>query len=54
MDDLESFSIWDFLPKTSHSSIIITSRRPELAGIWTGIEVDEMSDEEAFDLLERS
>ena len=54
VDDLEWFSIWDFLPKTPHGSVIITSRRPELAGIWTGIEVEEMSDEEAFDLLERS
>lgn len=53
VDDLESFGIWNFLPKTSHGSIMITSRRPELAGIWTGIEVEEMSEEEAFDLLER-
>jgi hypothetical protein len=53
-DDLESFNIQKYFPSTPWGKTIITSRRPELAAIWEGIEVDEMSKIEAFDLLQRS
>lgn len=54
VDDLESFNIREFFPSCSGCSILVTSRRSELAAMYTGIEVMEMEEIDALDLLERS
>lgn len=54
VDDLESFKIQDFLPSTAQGSIIMTSRRPACGSLGTALEVPEMPQSEAADLLLRS
>ena len=51
MDDL-SFSIDDYIPASAYGgTVIITSRRPECADGRRGIEVEQMDDYEAQQLL---
>lgn len=42
-DDLEAFDINDYFPRASWGSTLVTSRRRDVSGFWTGIEVPEMS-----------
>ncbi|KAF5588729.1 Pfs domain protein [Fusarium subglutinans] len=51
VDDLDSFDFRDWFPPTLRGSIIITSRRRDLALHWNSIEVDEMTIEESIELL---
>jgi NB-ARC domain len=54
VDDLESFNIREFFPSSSGCSTLVTSRRSELSAIYTSIEVTEMGEGDALNLLERS
>lgn len=53
VDDLESFEFRSILPLTSHGSILVASRRSDLAVNWNAIEVHAMDQPEAFSLLQR-
>lgn len=53
-DDLESVRLRELLPNTAWGSVLITSRRSDLAISWTSVEVPVMDREEAFELLQRS
>lgn len=54
VDDPEAFDIRTLLPPKSGGSILITSRRSDLAMNWKPIEVLGMEDSEALSLLEQS
>ena len=54
VDDLESFDFLDWLPSTLCGSLIITSRRRDLATYWKSVEVDRMTEDEAIQLLKAS
>lgn len=54
LDDPESFDVRKYVPPTAWGSIIITSRRLDLAPIWDAIEVEEMDEDEALELLQKS
>ncbi|KAF5632700.1 eukaryotic translation initiation factor 3 [Fusarium sp. NRRL 52700] len=54
VDDLDSFDFRDWLPSTLCGSIIITSRRRDLAIHWNFIEVDGMTINESIKLLNES
>ncbi|UZP35142.1 hypothetical protein NXS19_002958 [Fusarium pseudograminearum] len=54
VDDLESFDFRDWLPPTLRGSIIMTSRRRDLAIHWNSIEVDGMTIDESIKLLNQS
>ncbi|KAF5975969.1 Pfs domain-containing protein [Fusarium bulbicola] len=54
VDDLDSFDFRDWLPPTLCGSIIMTSRRRDLALHWKSIEVDEMTIDESIELLNES
>lgn len=51
VDDLESFDFRELLPKTQWGSVIVTSRRSDLAVGWDAIEVTNMDEDEAINLL---
>lgn len=53
-DDLESVRLRELLPNTAWGSVLITSRRSDLAINWDSIEVPVMEPEEALELLQRS
>lgn len=53
-DDLESVHLRELLPNTAWGSVLITSRRSDLAISWDSVEVPVMEREEAFELLQRS
>jgi hypothetical protein len=53
VDDLAAFDIRDYFLKTLWGSILITSRRRDVSGCWTGIEVREMTWDEGQSLLEK-
>ena len=46
--DIDSFTLQDYVPESPQGSIIVTSRRRDLNIISFGIEVEEMSMEEAL------
>ncbi|CAF3451038.1 unnamed protein product [Fusarium graminearum] len=54
VDDLDSFDFRDWLPPTLCGSIIMTSRRKDLALHWNSIEVDGMTIDESMELLNKS
>ncbi|KAF8461694.1 hypothetical protein BDZ91DRAFT_369807 [Kalaharituber pfeilii] len=54
VDDLESFDINDYIPSTPHGTVIITSRRPESIQGRRGLEVQQMTNSEAEELLLKS
>ncbi|KAF4462762.1 eukaryotic translation initiation factor 3 [Fusarium albosuccineum] len=54
IDDLDNFDYRVWLPSILCGSIIITSRRPELAISWNSIEIEEMNEKESLSLLEQS
>jgi hypothetical protein len=54
VDDLESFDWTRFLPKTQWGSVLLTSRRSDLALNWRAIGVEPMSKDDAIRLLEES
>ena len=54
VDDIETFNVSNFFPKTSWGSIIITSRRPESARYGLSLPLEEMENEESIELLWRS
>lgn len=54
LDDLESVRLRELLPNTAWGSVLITSRRSDLAISWDSVEVPVMDREEAFELLQRS
>ncbi len=54
VDDLESFNFRELLPTTSWGSILITSRRSDLAILWDALEVTDMDDDDAMELLQAS
>ncbi|KAF8448488.1 hypothetical protein BDZ91DRAFT_112651 [Kalaharituber pfeilii] len=54
LDDLESFDVNDYIPSAPHGTVIITSRRPESIQGRRGIEVQQMSNSEAEELLLKS
>ncbi|KAF8455044.1 hypothetical protein BDZ91DRAFT_746932 [Kalaharituber pfeilii] len=51
LDDLESFDINDYIPSAPHGTVIITSRRPESIQGRMGLEVTQMDNSEAEELL---
>ena len=53
-DDIESYDIRDFFPNTQRRSIIVTSRRRECARLGLGIEVEQLSQADALELLKKS
>jgi len=54
LDDLESFDLSDYIPHCSHGTVIITSRRPDFVRRRRGVEVLQMQDSEAEELLVKS
>ncbi|KAF0331701.1 pfs domain-containing protein [Colletotrichum asianum] len=54
LDDLESGRLRELLPSTKWGSVLITSRRSDLAFTWNAIQVLVMDHDEALDLLVRS
>ncbi|OHF04061.1 pfs domain-containing protein, partial [Colletotrichum orchidophilum] len=54
LDDLEIISLRDILPSTAWGSVLITSRRSDLAITWQSIQVPMMNHDEALALLMRS
>lgn len=54
LDDLESVRLRELLPNTAWGSVLITSRRSDLAISWDSVEVPVMDREEAIELLQRS
>jgi len=54
LDDLESFDLSDYIPQCCHGTVIITSRRPDCVRRRKGIEVLQMQDGEAENLLVKS
>jgi len=54
VDDLESFDFQSFFPPSHSGSIIVTSRRSDLAVIWRSLEIQVMNEDEALELLERA
>ncbi|KAK6502453.1 hypothetical protein TWF506_003035 [Arthrobotrys conoides] len=51
-DDLESFNLRDFFPKSGGGTVIITSRRPEFTpASYMQIEIDGLGEEDAISLL---
>ncbi|KAF6801112.1 eukaryotic translation initiation factor 3 [Colletotrichum sojae] len=52
VDDLESFNFQELLPTTSWGSILVTSRRPDLAILWTALEVTDIDEDDAMKLLQ--
>ncbi|CCF34156.1 pfs domain-containing protein [Colletotrichum higginsianum] len=52
MDDLESVKLRDLLPTTTWGTILVTSRRADLAVNWESIQLLEMEHDDAFSLLE--
>lgn len=53
-DDLESVRLRELLPNTAWGSVLVTSRRSDLAISWDSVEIPAMEREEAFELLQRS
>lgn len=53
-DDLESVRLRELLPNTAWGSVLITSRRSDLAISWDSVEIPVMEHDEAFELLQRS
>ncbi|KAF8461380.1 hypothetical protein BDZ91DRAFT_851079 [Kalaharituber pfeilii] len=51
LDDLESFNINDYIPSAPHGTVVITSRRPESIQGRRGLEVQQMDNSEAEELL---
>ncbi|KAJ5919131.1 hypothetical protein N7466_010074 [Penicillium verhagenii] len=51
LDDLETFNIMDYIPRSAWGSILITSRRRGFLSYGTTIEISEMSIEEGLSLL---
>ncbi|KAF8458523.1 P-loop containing nucleoside triphosphate hydrolase protein [Kalaharituber pfeilii] len=54
LDDLESFDINDYIPTSAHGTVIITSRRRESIQERRWLEVQQMNNSEAEDLLFKS
>jgi len=54
LDDLESFDLSDYIPQCCHGTVIITSRRPDCVRRRRGVEVLQMQDSEAEELLVQS
>lgn len=54
VDDLESFDWTRYLPKTQWGSVLLTSRRSDLALNWRAIQIEPMHREDAVKLLEES
>ncbi|KAF8477588.1 P-loop containing nucleoside triphosphate hydrolase protein [Kalaharituber pfeilii] len=54
LDDIESFDINDYIPSAPHGTVIITSRRPESTQGRRGLEVQQMDNSEAEELLFKS
>lgn len=50
-DDVEAYDLLRFFPKAVHGSIIVTSRRQESVRLGYGIEVTDMTEEEALKFL---
>lgn len=53
VDDLETFDIGYFFPPTSWGSIILTSRRKNVATRWVAVEVAELGADEALSMFEK-
>ncbi|KAF5718865.1 eukaryotic translation initiation factor 3 [Fusarium mundagurra] len=54
LDDVESFDFRNWLPSTLCGSVLVTSRRPDLAQHWRAIEINPMAAEEAMSLLRQT
>lgn len=54
VDDLESFNFQSVLPSTAWGSVVVTSRRSDLALTWNAIEVSEMDESESLHLLSQT
>ena len=53
-DDLRNVDIYDFLPPSSSGSILITSRSRDTGRIGNELEVQEVTDDEALEILRKS
>ena len=53
-DDLRNVNILDFLPPTSSGSILITSRSRDTGRVGTELEVQEVIEDEALEILRKS
>lgn len=53
LDDLETFNIMDYIPRTAWGSILITSRRRGFLSYGTTMEIPEMGLEEGLSLLSK-
>ncbi|KAF8472024.1 hypothetical protein BDZ91DRAFT_487124 [Kalaharituber pfeilii] len=54
LDDVESFDVNDYIPLSAHGTVIITSRRRESVQGRRGLEVQQMDNDEAEQLLFKS
>lgn len=54
LDDLESVSLREILPSTKWGSVLVTSRRSDLAVTWDSIQIPVMDHDEAYELLVQS
>jgi hypothetical protein len=54
VDDLETFDIRNFFPRTSQGSIIITSRRLELTTLYRSVNLDILDVADAISLLSKT
>ena len=53
-DDLRNVNIYDFLHPSSSGSILITSRSRDTRRVGNGLEVQEVTEEEALEILRKS
>ena len=53
-DDLRNVNIYDFLPPSSSGSILITSRSRDTGRVGKELEVQEVTDDEALEILRKS
>ena len=53
-DDLRNVNIYDFLQPSSSGSILITSRSQDTRHLGQGLEVQEVAEDEALEILRRS
>ncbi|KAF5621060.1 eukaryotic translation initiation factor 3 [Fusarium tjaetaba] len=54
VDDLEEFDFKSWLPSTPCGSLIVTSRRSDLAISWNSLEINELDEQEALLLLNQT
>ena len=53
-DDLRNVNIYEFLPQSSRGSILITSRSRDTCRVGKALEVQEVTEDEALEILRKS